>query len=94
MDIFGMFFTNFYQCNGLVFEVLPYLTYSVTSILFSRFRTMAVEREGRVMIQRGRTRSLHRLTEVSALCQPNLFFYFKKKRIVTELRDHLLIHAL
>lgn len=52
------------------FEVLPYdifyLQYKLNP--FCRFLTMAVEREGRVTTQKGRTRSLHRLTEVSTLC--------------------------
>lgn len=48
---------------------------------------MAVEREGRVTTQRGRTRSLHRLTEVRTLCQPNTFLSETEK-----LRPHPLGH--
>lgn len=61
-----------WQCKGLMCQAVLHGLLDL-QYPFSRFHTMAVEREGRVMIQRGRTRSLHRLTEVCALCQTNDF---------------------
>lgn len=63
------------ECKGLICQRMQHGISDLQFKLnpFSRFLTLAVERGERVMTQRGRTRNLHRLTEVRALCRTNYF---------------------